>query len=274
MNTHSVNPFHCAQQVDLLVQEINQRLDDRDSLTSDECYALFKALDQALKPIYQLQETAARCSHMFDRWLKECPTLFNKLVTRAMEHDVKEIGKEASKLKASLLSGNLEGLAQRVNGLRKQIAQLLYQNALPTQHLSNIRSINKFLDSIEKYLCCLEKAQGQPTLPKWEGMHEADPAMADLLMQIFEIAELIESGHSTGLKRKKELPAHIQTRADHWKMQLELMAGYASDKFMGPALIAAGFEESGHTDALGLLEEYYSLHLEPGSSGEELRSHG
>ncbi len=247
------------EQVENAVAHISNQLQCPHS--SADYYNLFTQLDSALKPLKELKETARsleKCVGTRFKFLErvatlegKTPALFGDLITLAVDHEVIEIRKEADGLKNSLLSESLLSVAAKVDSLKRHISTLCHDNALSQKNLMRIHRVEKFIGMVEKFLNTCEtlstRREDLTALQKArldQAIHfiDMDPLSYELLMEIFEAAELFESNSPLAAKRKERLPVHLQQRLEVMKKGFEEELGKSSDHLYSPALLALALE--------------------------------
>lgn len=257
-----VQLFSSMQQLDAEVQQVENGLAEIERQlelphSSSDFYQLFIDLDKALKPVKELKTTARALENYGNNFLerlseieKRSPVIFGELITLAVDNEVVEIKLEAENLQSSLLNGNLLSVATKVDSLKRHISTLKHDNALSTKNLTIIGSVERFISMVEKYMeSAKEMREGandlqRATLSQNLSQLERDPVSAELLMEIFEIAELYESGHGSAPRRREQLHPALQKRLEVLKMELEAKFGISADKLYGPALLALALELS------------------------------
>ncbi len=254
--------FSCMSQLNQDVEHVEKAIVDIEKElllphSSTDYYRLFLDLDRAFQPIKQMKETARSLAHCgqqsFERLNKlegRCPALFGDLITMAVDRQVVEIRDEAQSLQKSLLSENLQNVAKRVDCLKKHISTLCHDNRLSQKNLTVISSIQRFVEMVEKFIEVSERVSGDRPLfapqradirPEMPAL-EQDPVDAELLMEIFEAAEMFESGHGLAVKKKERLPPALQRRLETIKQQLETSLGFSSERLYATALFALALE--------------------------------
>ena len=262
MSIIDVQVFSRLQQLDREVEHVENLVGNIEAQlqcphSSADYYQLFMDLDMAFKPIKQLKETARSMSNCGTQFLERlgkleerCPSLFGDLLTLAVDREVVEIKDEADSLQNSLLSENLRSVAKKVDSLKEHISILRHDNALSQKNLTVISSVERFVEMVEKFL---ESSENAPSdLPVFANQRaniqpqvqsaEMDPVDAELLMEIFEVAELFESGHASAAKKKERLPPALQRRMEALKQEFESSLGMSSDKLYSTALLALALE--------------------------------
>jgi hypothetical protein len=256
-----VQLFSCLQQLDQGVEQLEQNVHNIEAqlqrpLSSAEYYQLFIQLDKALQPLRQLRDSARaleNCgSHILgrlDKLEQRSPQIYGNLITLAVDREVVEIRKEAEGIQKSLLNENLMSVAQKVDSLKRHISTLRHDNALSCKNLSLVSSIERFVTMVEKFLrVCEELSLERPKISDIrkarldQPLQDLDPVTAELLMEIFEIAELYESGSPLASKRKERLPQNVLELLETHKKQFEEGLGLSSDKLYAPALLSTALE--------------------------------
>lgn len=257
MSISNTQLFSCMQQLDQSVEYVEKTVEAIESqlqspLSSADYYRLFVDLDRALKPMQQLKETARSlhaCGKQFLERLQKLeersPVLFGDLLTEAVDREVVEIQSEAEHLQSSLSDTPMLSIARKVDALKQHISTLRHDHALSQKNLTIIGAVEHFVETVERFLEISKDAP--PHLDRVQGPHinsnlGLDPVTSELLMEIFEVAELYESGHGAAAKRKERLPAAIQQRLETLKLALESVLGVSSDHLYGAALFALSIE--------------------------------
>lgn len=239
------------QEVERLENEVGQIENQLQlPLSSEDYYRLFNELDRALLPAKQLKETARsleNCGNsLFQRLAaldERSRTLYGNLINTAVDREVVEIKSEALNLEESLVSGNMLSIAQKVDALKQHISTFKHDHALSKSEIVELSQIERFIARVEKFLEIPSKLQ-QIRLQNLFEYGEIDPATAELLMELFEAAEMFESGHPLASKRKERLPPSVQKRVEVHMETLEEDLMLPSDKVQACALLATALELS------------------------------
>ncbi len=262
MSIIDVQVFNCLAQLDREIEHVENLVGDIEAQlqaphSSADYYQLFMDLDKAFRPIKQMKETARSMSNCGTQFLErldklegKCPSLFGDLITLAVDREVVEITSEAENLQNSLLNENMLSVAKKVDSLKQHISTLRHDNALSQKNLTVITSVERFVEMVEKFIevskdapadrpvFAAQRAEVRPQIYA----SEMDPVGAELLMEIFETAELFESGHTSAAKKKERLPPALQRRLEALKQQFEASLGLSSDKLYSTALLALAME--------------------------------
>lgn len=271
MSTISFQAFSCMQQLDQEVERLENEVGHIESqlqlsLSSEDYYRLFQELDRALQPLKQMEKTASSLNSgsafFFERLTaldERGRTLFGNLIAKAVDREVVEIQSEAMNLEKSLCTGNMRAIAQKVDALKQHISTFKHDHALSKREIVQISQVEKFIARIEKFLEIPSKLQ-QLHLNNFFNYGEMDPITAELLMEMFEAAEMYESGHSHAAKKKERLPPHVQKRLEAIVAELGESLDLPSDKLHACALLATALELSQGKqldDALTAVAHYY-----------------
>lgn len=255
MSTISFQTFSCIQQLDQEVVRVENEVGEIESQlqsphSSADYYQLFHDLDRALLPLKQLKETARTLENCSSKLLQRLltleersRTLYGNLVNTAVECEVVEIKSEALSLEESLVSGNLLSVAKKVDALKQHISIFKHDHALSKHEIVELSSIERFIARVEEFLETPTKLQ-QIRLQNIFEYGDLDPATAELLMELFELSEMFESGHPLASKRKEKLPVSIQKRLEAHVKELEKNVELPSDKIEACALLATSLELS------------------------------
>ncbi|MFI5334454.1 MAG: hypothetical protein ACHQT8_04730 [Chlamydiales bacterium] len=254
MSTISFSTFSCLQQLDQEVARVENTVGQIESqlqltLSSTDYYRLFNELDQALLPVRQLKEGANKLdnSSIFMERLasldERSRTLYGNLINSAASREVVEIKSEAMSLEKSLTSGNMRAIAQKVDALKHHISAFKHDHRLSTTEIVQLSTIERFLARVEKFLESPNKLQ-QIRLHNLFEFGEIDPVTAELLMELFELAELFESGHPLASKRKEKLPVSVQKRIEAHAEELEKSLEFSTEKLFTCAVKATALELS------------------------------
>ncbi|MBI2743433.1 MAG: hypothetical protein HYX48_05905 [Chlamydiales bacterium] len=259
-----VQLFGSMQLLDVEVEQVEKSFEEIEHQlalphSSQDYYQLFVDLDKALKPIKELKKGAATLENYGRKFLErlslieqKAPTIFGELISLAVDREVVEIKSEAENLQNSLLSGNLLNVAKKVDSLKQHISNLLHDNALSRKNLTIIGSVERFVSMVEKFIEMAQEAHENLQLSDMQranlsqnlSVFERDPVSAELLMEIFEVAELFESGSCNAVRRKQQLHPALQRRLEVLKGELEERFGHSSDQLYAPALLALALELS------------------------------
>ncbi len=239
--------FSCLQLLDQGVECLEKDVQNIENAlqsprTSQEYYQLFLDLDRALQPLKQLQQSADSLELYAQDHLsrlakvqEKAPMLFGNLITFAVDCEVTEIRLEAQ----SLLQGDLVAVAQKVDALRRHIGNLRHDHCLSQKNIRIIGAVERFVSMVDTFIARYG-TKGLSSLPQLTIPDEMDPLTAELLMEIFEIAE---EGISPLMKNRKErLPPNVLRRAEEHKAALSLSLGISGDKLESAALLATALE--------------------------------
>lgn len=275
--------FNCFQQLNAQLEQVEKEVQNVENalnqpLPSSQYNQLFRDLDKALLPLKKLQQDAHFLKGFGDELIKRlekiearCPVLYGDIITGSLNAQVLEITHEAEGFKNSILGGELTSVAQKVHSLREHISTLCSTYRLGDSTMK-IAAIEEFIKKVEKFIneapasweshpestAGLQKIAAQAHFKQ----EELDAPSAELLMELFEIAELYEQGQLPGAKRKLDkLPANLQRRIDQYKEKVEqLLQSGSHDHFYAPALYALSMELSRGGKPVCMEEELSSFY--------------
>jgi hypothetical protein len=269
-----------------------EAVEKQSPLTSQECYKLLEELDHIIVSIADMEKMSDSVDEFSRAHIEQLSALKEKIVTsfgnihsQAVDFEVIEIKNEAESLEGALPNSNFLNLAKKVDSLRKHISTFCYEHALSLDNRTIISSVKNFIEAVETYMKIFEESPEEAiALLEENSLHlsldpkelrtqqailaeqfqckELDPETAELLMEIFEVAELYSlSDLAAGKKKFEKLPQHIQRRIEnHIHMLNEVSKGESSEILIYlQALIGSASElaNNGKFPALEEIEMFY-----------------